>query len=331
MRLWISVLYALLVIAIIIFGLIMFPKLHESVEIPLIPLIGLASWLYGKRTALILIFPAMAYSYFLSSMLYADMSIYYEALGCGTIILIITSTLVGNIRDNYHALKIANNNLDQRVAERNAELDHLTFKLINDVEATRIRHGQTLHDGIGQQLTGIQLYCSSLAEQVKENINPMSSLVISMRTKAEKAHHTIRKTARLLFPVRMNETGLIPAINELVSCLNEMAHLSIDIAIQGDYDHIPDSLSLAIYRICHESAMCAATGLEASTIHMAIDSKDTGYAVTVQHNGSPWSSLKDNMEQRLILYRLNTLGGLYSIEQDIGDRETIIYRIPRTV
>lgn len=330
MRFRIPVLYALLVIIVAIFGLMMFPALHESVEIPLIPLIGLGSWLFGKRTGLILIIPVILYSYFLSNVLHLDHSIYYEAKGGGVLIMAVTAILIGNIRNNYHLLKTANITLDQRVAERNAELSNLTVKLINDVEATRIRHGQMLHDGIGQQLTGIQLYCSSLEEQVVESRNSIASLVYSMRTRAEKAHHVIRKTARLLFPVRMNETGLIPAINELVSCLNELEHLFIDVTVQGDYDHIPDALSLVLYRICHESAMCTATGLKASTIHLTIDSKETGYMVTVRHNGTPWSLLKDNMEKRLILYRLNMLGGLCSVEQSVDDSETIIYRIPVT-
>ena len=330
MRLWISVLYALLVIISMIFGLIMFPSLHESALIPIIPLVGLGSWLFGKKTGLILIIPAMSYTYFILSILYVDISTYYEALSSGVFLLIVTSILVGNIRSNYAALKTANGTLDHVVAERNAELSNLTIKLITDAETTRIRHGQTLHDGIGQQLTGIQLYCTSLAEQLAAGAHPSASAVIAMRTSAEKAHTGIRKTARMLFPVRMNETGLIPAINELVSCLNEIKNLSVEVAVQGDYDQIPEKLALALYRICHESTLCAATGLEASIVHLAIDSNLTDYMVSVRHNGTSWSLLKDSMEQRLILYRLNTLGGGISVEQSTGNMERIKYRIPKT-
>jgi glucose-6-phosphate-specific signal transduction histidine kinase len=331
MRLRTSIIYALLFIVCIVFGLTMFPQLGESAEIPLIPLIGLGSWLFGKRIALILIIPILTYSYFLSSVIYTEISIYYEAMGCGTITLIITSVLVGNIRENYNTLKVAKNNLDERVAARSLELDHLTVKLINEVEATRIHNGQTLHDGIGQQLTGIQLYCSSLAEETAEHSNPIASLADSIRIRAQRAHHVIRKTARLLFPVRMNEIGLIPALNELTSCLNEMEHLSVDITTHGDYAHISDTLALSLYRICHESAMCAATAMEADTIHLVIDAQADEYMLSVQHNGRAWSLLQDNMEQRLIRYRLDVIGGMFEIVQNDDDMENITYRIPITV
>ena len=200
MHLWMSILYALLVIISVTFGLIMFPTLHESVEIPLIPLIGLASWCFGRKTGLILILPAMVYSYVLSNILYVDMSIYYETKGGGVIIMLVTAILIGNLRSSHDDLKTANRNLDRRVEERNAELSSLTAKLINDAESTRIIHAQILHDGIGQELTGIQLYCTSLAEQLVLERNPSASLAFSMRAKAEKVHDIIRKTARMLFP-----------------------------------------------------------------------------------------------------------------------------------
>jgi glucose-6-phosphate-specific signal transduction histidine kinase len=327
----ISILYATLMLTSMTLGVILFPSWHENTQIHLIPLVGLGSWIFGRKTGFILILVAMVYSFFFVSIIYPEIDLYYEAKGGGVIIMIVTATLVGNIRINYDAIKTANINLDLRVTERNTELSNLTVKLITDVETTRIRHGQMLHDGIGQQLTGIQLYCTSLAEQLVAESNYRASLAFSMRASAEKAHNIIRKTARMLFPVRMNETGLIPAINELVSCLEEMKHLSIDVAVQGDYDDIPEKLAIGLYRICHETAMCAATGLEASTIHLGIHSKDVGYMVNVRHNGTRWSLLKDNMEQRLILYRLHTLGGSFSLEQSIGNTETIIYRIPKIV
>jgi signal transduction histidine kinase len=308
----------------------MYPHWTTQVMIPVLPLLALGSWLFGRKTALILAIPSLIYHYLISSVIYGDVCIYYEDRLSGTFIGVTLILLVGRLRDSSDRLKLTYARLDQRVAQRNAELDHLTMKLIRDVETIRIRHGQILHDGIGQHLTGIQLYCSSLEDQVKETIPPLASLVSSMRTKAEKAHRTIRKTARLLFPVRMNETGLLPAIKELASCLNEMERLSVDVTIQGDYGHTPDSLSLAVYRICHESAICAATGLEADVIRMTIDSQNAGYMVTVQHNGTPWSLLKNNMEQRLILYRLSSLGGSCSVRQSIDQAESITYRIPGT-
>lgn len=309
----------------------MFPTFGVNVQITIIPLVGLGSWLYGRRFGLLMVIPIIVYSYFLLGPIYGDRLVYYEAKGGGIMIMAVTAILIGSIRSNYDDTKNTNINLDHRVKERNAELSKLAVKLINDVEATRISQGQMLHDGIGQQLTGIQLYCNYLAEQLAEESNQRAAVAFSIRTKAERAHNIVRKTARMLFPVRMSETGLEPAINELVSCMKEIKHLSIDATYQCDCDDISEKLALTLYRICHESTAYTVTELEASSIHLAIHLQDARYIVTVQHNGSPWSLLKDNMAQRLILYRLQSLGGTFSVDYSTGNSETIIYRIPKIV
>lgn len=324
----ILILYACLMLTSMIFGVMLFPTWHEHAQIPLIPIVGLGSWIFGRRTGFLLILPVMIYSYCMANIIYPETSIYYEAKAGGAVVLIISATLIGNLRNNFEAIQLANTNLDRKVEERSIELVKLSVKLLDDVEATRIRHGQTLHDGIGQQLTGIQLYSTSLAEQLLADLNPSASLAFSMRARAEKAHNIIRKTARMLFPVRMQETGLVPAINELASCFNEMAHVSFSVAVDRDVNDIPDQLSLALYRICHESAMCAVTGLNASTIQLEIAKVKASYEVTLTHNGSSWLGVKENMEHRLILYRLKSLGGMFTINQSADRLESIIYRIP---
>lgn len=307
----------------------MFPKHHENVQIPLIPLIGLGSWMFGRKTGLMLILPVLGYSYFLTSIIYPDMNVYYEAKGGGIIIMAITATLIGNIRTNYYNLKRVNKDLDHRIEKRKAELGKLTIKLINDAETTRIAHGQILHDEIGQQLTGIQLYCSSLAEQLDSEKSPSASIAVSMEATAKLAHDIIRKTARMLFPIRIHETGLIPAVTELVWCINDIKHIDLTLQIDGAFRDISAELSLALYRICHESIMCAASALNAGTIRLGLDETVNSFKINLQHNGTPWIQLDDNTEQRLILYRLEIAEGMVYSNQTVSGFENVIFEIPK--
>jgi signal transduction histidine kinase len=307
----------------------MFPSLGVNVLIILIPLVGFGSWIFGRRFGLLIIIPILVYCYFLLGPIYGDRLDYYQAKGGGIIIMTVAAILIGTIRHSYDMLKTAHRDLDHRVAQRNAELSNLTAKLLDEAESTRVIHGQMLHDGIGQQLTGIQLYCTSVAGQLVVEGNPSASLAFSMRASAQAAHDIIRKTARMLFPVRMRETGLIPALSELVACLDEMKHVSIGIDVDGDFRDRHDDLALSLYRICHESAMCAITALHAKTIKLGIKEDDGGYELTVQHDGTSWAQLNDNLEQRLILYRLQSLGGACSSNQSGSGCENIIYRIPK--
>ena len=322
-----SFLYSSLWLAYLVFSLAMFARWNTQVLIPVFPLLAIGAWLYGRTIGLLLAMLSAIYHGIVSSVIYSDIYIYYEDRMTGALLGISIVYLLGRLRESFNDLKDTNAKLDHRIAERNTELNHLTVKLINDAEATRIRHGQTLHDGIGQELTGIQLYCTSLAEQLIAENNPLASLAFSMRSRAEKAHNLVRKTARMLFPVRIQETGLIPAINEMVSCLTEIKHLSIVSKIRGDFEDIPEDQALALYRICHESAMCAVTELDATKLHLDLCENEADYQLSLRQDGSSWSMLKDTIEQRLILYRLRSLEGMVSID----GHKSIIYRIPKVV
>ena len=122
---------------------------------------------------------------------------------------------------------------------------------------------------------------------------------------------------------------MIPAINELVSCFDEMEDMSVMLEVDGDFREIPDEFALGLYRICHESVICAATALNARAIHLGLNEDATGYQVTLQHNGASWSQLNETMEQRLILCRLQALRGTFSCNNSMNGFEKNIYRIPK--
>lgn len=328
MRWFGAILYILLWLIYLTFSIITFPS-NESVLILIFLLVALGAWCFGRSIGLVAALVALISLYFITSVIYGDISPYYENRLSGPLLGITIVLLVGNLRSSYDALKAVNADLDQRVEKRNTELKNLTTQLLNDAEATRLRHGQTLHDGIGQQLTGIQLYCTSMEEQLQADTSPILSIFHTMRERAKEAHTMIRKTARMLFPARINETGLIPAIQELVSCLNEMEHVSIVLEVDGDFREIPHEPALGLYRLCHESAMSAATVLNARLIRLSIHEDATVYEVTLQHNGAPWSQLNETMEQKLMLYRLQALRGTFSSYRPVSGLENIIYRTPK--
>ena len=166
-----------------------------------------------------------------------------------------------------------------------------------------------------------------MEEQLLAEDNPISSLVVSLRLKAEKAHNIVRRTSRILFPVRMHETGLILAINELVSGLSDLKQIHIDAKVNGEFGDMPDNLALALYRICHESAMCAITDLNANNIHLDICAQKTCYQMALQQDGMPWKISQDSKEWQLILYRLQSIGGTFAIDE----RNDITYQIPQVV
>lgn len=325
-----NILYITAWLAYMVFSYTMFPRWNSNVAIPLILIMGLGSWLYGTTRGLLLMFPTMIYHFFLLSEIYADIFIYYQTTATSTIVLISIIVLAGKLRENLDSLKEANEMLDQAVMERTAKLDKMIRGLINSVERTRIARGQELHDGIGQQLTGIQLYSSSLAEQLRSELNTGASLAYSLNTRAQEAHTIIRSTARSLFPVRMNEFGLHSALTELADNLLATRKIHLQVHDDTDLQLIPHETALQLYRICQETILGIGKPGPVHNVHIRLSVSATEFETEIIHDGQPIAKhMAEAPETRLILFRIKLVEGSMETDALSGHSERLVFRIPR--
>lgn len=84
---------------------------------------------------------------------------------------------------------------------------------ISDEERRRI--GQDLHDGLGQQLTGIGLIVRSLARHLRREGHRLAETAEEVTALLSEADQTARRLARGLVPVELGETGLPSALARL--------------------------------------------------------------------------------------------------------------------
>jgi signal transduction histidine kinase len=321
--------YGVLWFVYILFSFTLFPLWKINVLIPVVPLIGLGGWLFGSTTGLVLIMPALAYHYGVCEA-YADILVYYESRAFGTLILIVVVFLTGKLRRNHIAIREAHAALDQTVQTRNRELNDLAESLIKNAEQTRVELGQELHDGIGQYLTGIKLYCSSITDELLVKANPLAALSDTLSIRAEHTQSMIRRAARTLFPVKIGETGLPSALNELAACFEETSNISLSVNVPADCPDIPETTALQLYRICQETVLHILNHSLANRIAVELDALANDYHLIITHNGKH-SNLPGNsdVQTRLIEYRLQRISGTLRMDATVHGREKIIYLIPR--
>ncbi|MEE9368887.1 MAG: histidine kinase [Pontiella sp.] len=327
MRRGILVLYTLAWLAYVVFTFNMFPHWKINVAIPVIALVGLGGWILGITKGLILIIPAMIYHYLLLSEIYAHILIYYEGGFVGTFMCIVVVFLTGTLRNNFDAIKNTNIRLDQLVDERNAELRALASNLITESEQMRISRGELLHDGIGQHLTGIQLYGSSLAERLLEEQNPHTARAYQLQEKGRKTHNQIRRIARMLFPVKIGQVGLVPALHELASCFTELEQVEFSVKELGQLPELPEEIALQLYRICQESANHALYQLSARRINVEVFATKTMYSVKFGHDGLTNKAEDKNKTLQLIDYRLQNISGTAEPGFSLHGLENTIYAV----
>ncbi len=99
-------------------------------------------------------------------------------------------------------------------------------------ERERERLGRDLHDGIGQQLTGLALMAKALEQKLVARDAPEADWIRDLRETATVTLSQTRFLARGLFPIPMVDRGLGDALEELA----ETASLLFQLPVRADID-----------------------------------------------------------------------------------------------
>lgn len=297
------ILYGILWGLYILLSLFLFPVWNTSVVILSIPLIGLGGWLFGSAGGLIVVLLSLIYHSLLYNVIYIDIVDYYQGKLSGSLICIFAAMLTGHLKQTFEKLKQLHEKLDQTVCDRNNELDLLAEQLMKNAEHQRNTLGQNLHDGIGQYVTGLLLYTSSLEYRLRDDENALRKLALALATKSQDTNNLIRKFSRTLFPVKLAETGLGPALDELASSFQDIYKLRLDLHID-DLNQVPEEISLQLYRICQEVIAYAFTHEHTSHVMIQLKTRPHDYFLLIEYNSlSPQPTLKTRVEGKLLDYR----------------------------
>lgn len=265
---------------------LLFEHFNSNIIIPYIVIVGLGTWFFGRPAGLLLII----FSYipaFVLFQLYADEYAYPNDRLTGTLIMLTAVAIVDRLRSNTEGIRELQQQLEAMVTDREQELFWLTDELLNYSEKRRTETGQRLHDGIGQQLTGIQLLCSSLDENLTGPDTEESSAAAALAAKAARVHHQVRRIARALFPVRIAHVGLRAALDEMIACLADLHSKSITLTELRGCSNLPEALSLQLYRICQESCTYLLEQAKAETIRITLNTCGTAFILRIEHDGEP--------------------------------------------
>ena len=324
----VSILYFLICIAYPLFCFAMFHSWNSSVLIPSIPLLAIGAWLFGSTSGLFIFFYIECISFALNQY-FADTYTYFADRTTGLLIALLVIYLFSRLRMNYEGIQRTTQQLDKRVSERDTELSTLTTQLLSSTEKQRVRRGQELHDSVGQQLTGIQLLCSSLLTHLEREGNKEVPTANTLMTETHRAHNHIRSIARALFPVRIAEVGLIASLIELADCINEIRNATVQVIELADISDMQESTALQLYRICQESINYLITHPNADQLNISLNTSENNYVLGIAHNGSSLAKTVKVSQFGLIQYRLKQIEGTQKESSTVKGLYVIYFEIPK--
>ena len=203
---------------------------------------------------------------------------------------------------------------------------------ISDREQRRIGHD--LHDGLCQQLAGIELMSQVLEQKVatRSKSDAVRTAEIS-RLVRESISYT-RSLARGLSPVMLESGGLMSALQDLAASTRRLFRVACVFECDPPV-LIPDhSAATHLYRIAQEAVSNAINHGKASRITICLKCAGGRNILIVKDDGCGLPKvLAENkgMGLRIMRYRAGMIGGATMVERDLEGGTSVICSVPRAL
>jgi two-component system CheB/CheR fusion protein len=190
---------------------------------------------------------------------------------------------------------------------------------ISNREQRRIGHD--LHDGVCQQLAGIAFMSSTLADELEEKGAAQSSQAEQISLLINDAINQTRGVARGLFPVRLEENGLISALEELASNAIEMFKINCRFVSEDPPASVDNGIGAHLYYIVLEAVGNAIKHGKAKNITITLEASGDRYSLRVKDDGIGFSqndTRLTGMGIRIMQYRARVVGASLTLRSQPG-------------
>jgi len=157
--------------------------------------------------------------------------------------------------------------LERRVQERTWDLEQANIALKlqmarrRRLEAELIRIGdhqqrligRELHDGLGQHLTSLGFYCTTLSQQLQKQGHPAAAEAATIVELVSQASLMARKIAHGLDPVAMESGGLSAALQGLAQTTGALNGIDCKLRIAQDVGPLDSPMQINLYRAAQEA------------------------------------------------------------------------------
>jgi signal transduction histidine kinase len=176
--------------------------------------------------------------------------------------------------------------------------------------------GRDLHDGLGQELTGVALMLRGLAGRVQERFPEAAESIQEITEVVNRSIENARSLARGLLPVR--DTGaLAPALQELASRSRDLYGLEVDVLLEVSPEvHFSEPKANHLYRIAQEALTNAARHGHASRVEIALTAARHAFLLCVSDDGEGLPKPREpytGMGLNIMKYRAGMIGAKFEI------------------
>jgi signal transduction histidine kinase len=166
----------------------------------------------------------------------------------------------------------------------NAQLQHVSSRLMRVQDEERRRIARELHDGLGQELSAIKMM---LARIVEESSAPSKDhLALEGTDIVDSAIQQVRTMSYLLHPPLLDEVGLASALRCYLDGVTKRSRIDISLDIQPrQFPRLPRNVETAIFRIIQEALNNVFRHSKANKSWVVLSHEEKGVVVMVRDDG----------------------------------------------
>ena len=221
---------------------------------------------------------------------------------------------------------------DQRLRRERAEheMRRLSQQLVKMQEEERRNLSRELHDHVGQMLTALRLELGRAERSRSAAGDVFGTAIGECKRLAETMMRTVRDLSLGLRPSMLDDFGLGPAVEWLARDFSRRTGVRVDVAIDGDFDRLPDAHRTCIYRVVQEALTNCARHAHAANIGIALRAVHDQVELTVSDNGVGFTAAHRGAGLGLIGLdeRVREIGGTLRVDTAGGAGTTLWVRIP---
>jgi signal transduction histidine kinase len=202
-------------------------------------------------------------------------------------------------------------------------------RVVEAQELERASLARELHDETGQALTSILLGLKSLEDSVEGDkahvaVGELRELVVSTL-------QNVRRLAVELRPSALDDFGLVPALERLVTTLREQSDLVVDLEARLGDERLPAEAETALYRIVQEALTNVVKHARASRVSISLVRKGGSAVVVVEDDGhgfEPDATRAEALGLVGMRERVGLVGGRLTVESTRGSGTTLVAEVP---
>jgi PAS domain S-box-containing protein len=177
--------------------------------------------------------------------------------------------------------------------------------------------GRDLHDGLGQELTGVALMLRGLATRISERCPDVVDNVNEIVGHVNQSIETARSLARGLLPVQTETGGLTAALQALAARSRDLYGLEVNFHAEvWPGFALNETNASHLYRITQEALTNAARHGRATLVEISLRARESGFSLRITDNGvglKPAVPSSAGMGLKIMKYRADMIGAKFEI------------------